>query len=331
MIAELEIHRKAPVFAELKHITKTFRTSRGPLIACDDVSLTIRKGVSLGLVGESGSGKSTLIRVLQMLIPPTSGEVILDGVNVSRLPERKIKPFRRKIQFVAQDPYGSLFPNLTVAQNIMEPLIIHSIGNRSTREEQVIKLMERVGLPMTYYNAFAHELSGGQQQRVAIARALALLPELIVLDEAVSSLDVSIQAQILNLLQSLKDEYNLTYVFISHNLAVIRLLCEETAVMYMGRIVELGDSEKLFARPLHPYTQSLISVIPAFHADGVTPLPSSSLFANGERPSPTHLPKGCAFHPRCPFATDRCRVERPELRQIQPGRQVACHYAESVV
>jgi oligopeptide/dipeptide ABC transporter ATP-binding protein len=317
------------ILAELEHVSKKFKTSRGELTACDDVSLSIQRGVSLGIVGESGSGKSTLVRMLLMLIPPTSGRVLLAGTDVTHLPERKLKPYRRNVQFVAQDPFGSLMPNLTVLQNIMEPLHIHGVGDRKSRRESAIQLMERVGLPASYCNAFPHELSGGQQQRVAIARALALLPKLIVLDEAVSSLDVSIQAQILNLLQNLKEDLNLTYVFISHNLAVIRLMCEQTAVMYLGRVVELGDSEELFHQPLHPYTRSLIAAIPAFTATGVTPLRNDGLHVV-ERPSLTRILPGCAYHTRCPFATDICRQQRPVLRQISETRQVACHHAEKM-
>ncbi|MCL6443290.1 MAG: ATP-binding cassette domain-containing protein [Alicyclobacillus sp.] len=317
----------------LEHVTKSFRTARGQLIACNDINLEVKRGISLGLVGESGSGKSTLIKTIQLLERPTAGTVWIEGQNVTHASERKLKPLRRKIQFVAQDPLSSLFPNMTVGQNIAEPMFIHAVGDKKARQERAIELMERVGLSLAYYHSFPHELSGGQQQRVAIARALALNPEILVLDEAVSSLDVSIQAQILNLLQRLKEELNLTYIFISHNLAVIRLMCEETAVMYLGRIVEQGETDALFKQPLHPYTRSLIACIPAFTAEGVTPLPDASMLT-GERPSPTNLPSGCAYHMRCAFATDKCRSEVPPLQPVSVnrsplGRTAACHYAET--
>ncbi|MCL6632161.1 MAG: ATP-binding cassette domain-containing protein [Alicyclobacillus herbarius] len=310
----------------LEHVSKTFATHRGTVTACDDVSLTVDKGRSLGVVGESGSGKSTLVRILLMLLPPTSGRVWLNGVDVTNLSERRLKPYRRHVQFVAQDPLAALMPNLTVAENIAEPLAIHGVGDKVSRRETTLALMEKVGLPHALCNSLPSELSGGQQQRVAIARALALMPELIVLDEAVSSLDVSIQAQILNLLQALKENMQLTYVFISHNLAVIRLMCEQTAVMYKGKIIEYGESEALFARPLHPYTQALLDAIPAFTKEGVTPLR-----VGGKRgvESGRLTVSGCLYHPRCPFASELCRQERPSLRLIG-DRQVACHHAERV-
>ncbi|WP_067934123.1 oligopeptide/dipeptide ABC transporter ATP-binding protein [Alicyclobacillus kakegawensis] len=310
--------------AQLEHVYKTFSTQRGEVRACDDVSLVVTKGQSLGVVGESGSGKSTLVRILLMLIPPTSGRVWVHGTDVTHLPERRLKPYRRQIQFVAQDPLSALVPNLTVAENIAEPLWIHRIGDKSSRRETALALMEKVGLTLALGNSFPSELSGGQQQRVAIARALALMPELIVLDEAVSSLDVSIQAQILNLLQTLKEDMELTYVFISHNLAVIRLMCEQTAVMYKGRIIEWGESETLFATPLHPYTRELIDAIPAFTAQGVTPLRAvgrKTFEASGSTVT------GCPYHPRCPLASEVCRRDRPSLRPVG-DRQVACHHAD---
>lgn len=311
-----------------KGLTVTFRTSQGPLVACDRINLELRRGTSVGIVGESGSGKSTLIRAIQMLIRPTAGDVFLCGTNVTKMPERKLRGLRRKLQFVAQDPYGSLFPNYTVAKNIMEPLVIHRVGDKRANRDRAFSLMERVGLSPSHFHAYPHELSGGQQQRAAIAQALALYPEVLILDEAVSSLDVSIQAQILNLLQMLKVEMGLTYLFISHNLAVIRLMCEQTVVMYLGRIVEAGDSDELFANPLHPYTKTLLSAIPAFTEDGVTPLDENPAPV-GERPSPTNVPEGCAYHTRCSFAQERCIRERPVLRHIG-NQSVACHYAEKL-
>lgn len=314
---------------ELKGVKKSFSTSRGELIACQDIDLTIRKGRSFGLVGESGSGKSTVMRVLQLLLPATAGEIWMNGVNVSRLPTRRLKPYRRNVQFVAQDPFGSLFPHLSVGGNIAEPLKIHKVGTRATQLERTLQLMDAVGLAHDHYHKFPHELSGGQQQRVAIARALALSPQLLVLDEAVSSLDVSIQAQILNLLQEMKSQMGLTYAFVSHNLAAVRLLCEDIAVMYLGKIVESAPSVEMFKRPIHPYTQSLFEAIPAFIGDEVKPLPTAPL-AKRERPSATNRPSGCAFHTRCPFATDVCREREPEWREPVEGHRVACHYADDM-
>ncbi len=313
---------------KLENITKRFRTSRGDLLACNDITVQVDKGISLGVVGESGSGKSTLIKTLQLLERPTKGNVWIGGQNVTLYSEKRLKPFRRRIQFVAQDPYSSLFPNMTIAQNISEPLYVHGISDKKERRDKAAELMELVGISLSYFHSFPHELSGGQQQRVAIARALALSPEVLVLDEAVSSLDVSIQAQILNLLQRLKKDLGLTYIFISHNLAVIRLMCEQLAVMYLGRVVEQGNSDEVFRNPLHPYTRSLIAAIPAFTNNGVTPLPSESLLG-GNRPSATDLPKGCAYQTRCPFATEICFREEPKLEAMGNGSLVACHNAMS--
>ena len=252
----------------------------------------------------------------------------MNGVHVTNLSSSKLKPYRKNIQSVAQDPFSSLFPHFTVGQNIAEPFKIYRTEKKENLMSKVLELMEQVGLSKEYYDSYPHELSGGQQQRVAIARALALRPEMLVLDEAVSSLDVSIQAQILNLLQTMKEEMGLTYVFISHNLAVIRLLCEETAVMYLGRIVESGHSEAIFRDPVHPYTRALVASIPAFTTNGVKPLPTSSPVL-GDRPSPTNLPNGCAYHTRCLLAKEICKQERPILREIKSGHRVACHFADN--
>lgn len=318
----------ARVLVELKGIKKSFPTSQGELVACQDIDLAIEKGRSFGLVGESGSGKSTVMRVLQLLLPATAGEIWMNGVNVTKLPQRQLKRYRRNVQFVAQDPFGSLFPHYTIGKNISEPLRIHRIGGMKEQTHPALELMDAVGLSSDLFYKFPHELSGGQQQRVAIARALALSPALLVLDEAVSSLDVSIQAQILNLLQSMKERMGLTYAFISHNLAAVRLLCEDVAVMYLGKIVESAPSGVLFKRPMHPYTRSLIDAIPAFVGNQVKPLPSGPV-AIGERPSATRRPSGCAYHTRCAFATDVCRTVEPEWTEPHPGHRVACHHADS--
>lgn len=314
---------------ELKNVSKVFSTSSGPLVACAEVDIAIRPGTSFGLVGESGSGKSTLVRVMQRLIQPTTGRIYMNGVDVTHMSARKMKPFRRHVQAVAQDPYGSLFPHYTVGQNIAEPLAIHAVLSGKGQQEKTLQLMHQVGLSSDYYYSFPHELSGGQQQRVAIARALALDPALLVLDEAVASLDVSIQAQILNLLQTMKEQMGLTYAFVSHNLAVVRLLCEETAVMYLGRVVEAGPSDELFKHPRHPYTRALLDSIPAFTQTGVKPLPALSHMGK-ERPSATNLPSGCAYHNRCPFATNLCKEVTPPLQALESGHRVACHHADAL-
>lgn len=323
------MHNSAKVLVELKGIKKTFATSGGELTACSDINITIRQGRSFGLVGESGSGKSTVMRILQLLLPATEGEIWMNGVHVSSLHQRQLKSYRRNVQFVAQDPFGSLFPHYSIGKNILEPMRIHRVGEKAQQFERALALMDAVGLNRDLFFKYPHELSGGQQQRVAIARALALSPHLLVLDEAVSSLDVSIQAQIINLLQSMKEQLGLTYAFISHNLAVIRLLCEDTAVMYLGKIVEVGPSNELFRRPLHPYTKSLIDAIPAFVGDQVKPLPTS-VQMTGDRPSPTRRPSGCAFHTRCPLATDVCRTVEPAWSEPVAGHRVACHHVDFI-
>ncbi len=305
--------------AALADVTQEFHTSQGKVLACDRVTLAVQRGQSLGLVGESGSGKSTAIRLIQRLIRPSRGRILWQGQEITRWSDRRLKPYRRHMGFVAQDPYGSLFPNRTVVGNVLEPLILHRWEDPRARKARAEELLGRVGIPSAYAAVFPHELSGGQQQRVAIARALALNPDLLLLDEAVSSLDVSIQAQIINLLQDLKEDLALTYLFVSHNLAVVRLLCEQVAVMYLGKIVEVSDTAALFAHPRHPYTEMLIHSIPSFNDSGVSPLPDDPRQA-GAVPSP-----GCPFEPRCPLAVEQCRAETPVLRQLGDGSQVACH------
>jgi oligopeptide/dipeptide ABC transporter ATP-binding protein len=262
------------------------------------------------------------------LLKPSAGRILFKEQDVTTWNDRRLKPIRKSMQWVSQHPAAALFPNLTVGQNIMEPLRTHGIGTPAEREERARWLMSRVGIPEEGFYAFPHEFSGGQQQRIVIARALAVEPECIVLDEAVSSLDVSVQAQILNLLQDLQEEMGIAYLFISHNLAVIRLVCSEVAVMFLGRIVERGSTEEVFAHPKHPYTKKLLSAVPSFTEDGVTPLDEANLL-QGDPPSPLHIPSGCGFRTRCPFATEHCANERPELRSVG-GQEVACHYAEQL-
>ncbi len=305
----------------VEEMTHEFGHGRGKVLACDRMTLRVGRRVSLGLVGESGSGKSTAIRLMQRFMRPTQGKIFWQGVEVTRVPERNLKRYRKKMGFVAQDPYGSLFPNRTVVGNVIEPLIIHGTGANPQRMRRAKELLDRVGIAQGHQYIFPHELSGGQQQRVAIARALALGPDLLMLDEAVSSLDVSIQAQIINLLQDLKVDLDLTYVFVSHNLAVVRLLCETVAVMYLGRVVEMGETQKIFDNPYHPYTKMLIQSIPRLTENGVStlPVPSQPALVGAD------LDTGCAYAPRCPLAMQRCLSQPPELRRQADGTEVACH------
>lgn len=323
------MNAKASPLIELSQVRKVFKTAHGPLTAVDGVDLRLEPGGTIGLVGESGSGKSTVARMLLRLITPTDGSIRIRGQDVTRWNDKQLKQVRSALQWVSQHPASALFPNMTVGQNVMEPMRIHGIGTVQDRERTARSLLKRVGIPDEGFDAFPHEFSGGQQQRIVIARALSVNPQCVVLDEAVSSLDVSVQAQILNLLQDLREEMNLSYLFISHNLAVVRLVCDEVAVMFLGRVVERGKTREVFDRPLHPYTKKLLAAVPSFTADGeVTTLDESSLL-QGDPPSPLHIPSGCAFWARCPHATHLCAVERPRLREVG-SQEVACHHAEEI-
>lgn len=311
------------------------------LAAVDGVSFSLARGRTLGLVGESGCGKSTLSRAVLRLIPPTGGRVRYDGTDITALSPRALRPLRRRMQMVFQDPLGSLNPRLSIGDALTEPLHVHRVGaSAAARRALAAALLERVGMSPEALIRYPHEFSGGQRQRIGIARALALGPELLVCDEPVSALDVSIQSQILNLLAELQRELGLAYLFIAHNLGVVRRLCDDVAVMYLGRFVEVAPAAELFGTPRHPYTQALLAAAPRIRAAGAattvdqggsgapggsrdpTPLP---LLA-GDPPSPLNPPSGCAFHPRCPIAEARCRVDRPSLRAIG-ATQVACHLA----
>ena len=306
-------------------VTEGVMTRRhvGDVKAVDGVDLTIGRGETMGLVGESGCGKTTMGRCILRLEKPTSGEIIYDGQDIAGLDRKALVALRRRIQVIFQDPYSSLNPRMKVGQIIAEPMKVHGVEPETKRRnERVRELLILCGLNARFADRYPHEMSGGQRQRVGIARALALNPEFIVCDEAVSALDVSIQAQIINLLEDLRDKFNLTYLFIAHDLSVVRHLCQRVAVMYLGRVVELAECDELFDNPLHPYTRALLSAVPV--PDPSVEASRSFQPVAGEVPSPINPPPGCVFHPRCPIAIAECRQARPELRELRPGHWVAC-------
>ncbi|ONG47400.1 oligopeptide ABC transporter ATP-binding protein OppF [Pseudoroseomonas deserti] len=295
------------------------------LRAVDDVSLRIMPGETLGLVGESGCGKSTLGRLLIRLLEASDGHVLFDGADITGLAPKQLRETRRGMQIVFQDPYGALNPRMTVEDIVMEPLVIHGAKPDAAARDKVAAMLERVGLSARAASRFPHEFSGGQRQRIGIARALILRPRFIVCDEAVSALDVSVQAQIVNLLQDLQQEMGLTYLFIAHDLSVVRHISDRVAVMYLGRIVELARKEELYAAPLHPYTQALLAAVPAPHPAGRAARRAARLRVAGDMPSAINPPPGCRFHTRCPHAMAICREVAPPLAETAPGHLAACH------
>lgn len=313
---------------EVKNLSKYFpikggvlRRTVGHVRAVDDVSFYVKKGETFGLVGESGCGKSTTGRTILRLLEPTSGQVLFEGKDIASLSRREMRKARRDLQMVFQDPYASLNPQMTVGELIEEPMKVHGLYSSAERKEKVKELMETVGLNKAFVERYPHEFSGGQRQRIGIARALSLQPKLIIADEPVSALDVSIQSQVVNLMEDLQDEFGLTYIFIAHDLSVVKHISDRIGVMYLGRMAEVGTKHELYDTPAHPYTQALLSAVPIPNPK----VKRERIVLQGDVPSPANPPKGCAFHPRCPKAFDRCKVERPELIHLGGEHYVACH------
>jgi len=290
--------------------------------AVDDVSFDIYQGETLGLVGESGSGKTTAGKTILQLYRPTDGEVYFEGKLINNLKGEELRKLRRNMQIIFQDPYGSLNPRMPISEIIGEPLVVHRlIKNRNEMLDRVVEVMELVGLRPEYLNRYPHEFSGGQRQRIGIARAIILNPKFVVCDEPVSALDVSIQSQVINLLNDLQEKLKLTYLFIAHDLAVIRHMCDRVVVMYLGKVMEIAENQELFENPLHPYTQALLSAVPVPDPE----VKKERIILKGDIPSPINPPSGCVFHTRCPVAMPICKEVKPELREIKPGHFVACH------
>ena len=306
------------------HIHKTKESPYSVLKAVDNVNFDIYRGETFGLVGESGCGKSTLGRTILHLLKPTSGNIIFDGINIGSLSKKELKSMRKKMQIVFQDPSSSLNPRKRIKDIVLEPMLIHKIFNKQTSEKRVGELLEVVGLASYYKARYPHELSGGQKQRVGIARALALNPKFVICDEAVSALDVSVQAQVINLLNDLRKEFNLTYLFISHNLNVVYQISDRVAVMYLGNIMEIATYSELYESAMHPYTQALLSSIPQVG----TTSKDDRILLKGDVPNPANPPSGCKFHTRCPVVSEKCKLVAPELKELKGKHFVACHLAE---
>jgi len=332
-----DMEQENSILLEVRNLKKYFPMQRGlfrrvvgHVQAVDGVDFFIREGETLGLVGESGCGKTTTGRLILRAIEPTKGEVLFrkDGemVNITRLPSNEMKTFRRQMQIIFQDPFSSLNPRMTVMDIVSEPLVIHGIAKGSKLKAQVRELLEAVSLRVQHMNRYPYAFSGGQRQRIGIARALALRPKLMVADEPVSALDVSVQAQVLNLLKDLQKKFGLTYLFIAHDLSVVEHISDRVAVMYLGKIVELAPAEELYANPLHPYTEALLSAVPCTDPDHG----KKRIILQGELPSPANPPPGCKFHPRCRYAREACGVEVPEWRDLGGDHWIACHLAEEL-
>ena len=317
---------------EVKHLKEYFNISTGmfrskPLKAVDDVSFAIKRGETLGLVGESGCGKTTVGRTLLHLYKPTAGEIWFDGKPIKT--KADILEYRRKTAMVFQDPYSSLNPRMTVSDIIAEPMDVHKLyANQKERQEKVLELMARVGLNSEHANRYAHEFSGGQRQRIGIARSLATSPEFVVCDEPVSALDVSIQAQVINMFDDLQRDMGLTYLFIAHDLLVVRHISDRIAVMYLGKMVEMADAKEIYSRPLHPYSKSLMSAVPL--PDPQKARENQRIVLTGDIPSPLNAPSGCPFRTRCPHATEQCAMEMPEFKEVSTGHFVACHHVDKI-
>jgi len=313
-------NQRLPIFSKKKHIVK----------AVDDVSIKIYKGETLGLVGESGSGKTSFGRAILRIVEPANGKILFYSnnniIDITKLEKNELKDAWKQMQMIFQDPYSSLNPRMTIKEIISEPLIVNKLGDKNEIDKRVIDIVEKCGLDMEQLSRYPHAFSGGQRQRIGIARALVLNPEFIVCDEPVSSLDVSIQAQIMNLLKDLQNQFDLTYLFIAHDLSVVAYICDRVVVMYLGKFVEIGPVEKVYYTPKHPYTEALMSAIPA-------PDPENKMrpiLLSGEKPNPANPPKGCRFHTRCRYATNKCKEDEPKLVEYEPDHFVACHYADKL-
>lgn len=318
----------------VRHLKKYFPVDRGAIIkhhvgdikAVDDVSFEIYEGETLGLVGETGCGKTTVGRTMLRLYEPTDGQVIFDGVDLMSLNESKLRRMRQRMQMIFQDPYASLNPRMTVGSIIGAPLEVHGVAHGKAKLKRVQELLQMVGLNPYFINRYPHEFSGGQRQRIGIARSMALNPDLVICDEPISSLDVSIQAQVVNLLEELQDKLGLTYLFIAHDLSMVRHISDRLVVMYLGKVMEMADRDEIYLNPLHPYTQALMSAVPV--ADPEVAQKRKRIILEGDIPSPANPPEGCNFSTRCPIVKEICKRDEPEIRELRPGHYVACHFAE---
>ncbi|MBF4695230.1 ABC transporter ATP-binding protein [Fusibacter ferrireducens] len=324
------------VLLEVKNLKKYFKVDKGIIRrnikyvkAVDDISFKIYKGETLGLVGESGCGKSTTGRTIIRLYDVTDGEVIFDGAEIGQMSEHELKPFRKRIQMIFQDPYASLNTRMTVSDIIGEPLDIHGLASGQDRQMKIFELLERVGLSKMHASRYPHEFSGGQRQRIGIARALAVDPDFIICDEPISALDVSIQAQVVNMLEDLQNEFGLTYLFIAHDLSMVKHISDRIGVMYLGKMAEIAESNALYEKPLHPYTQALLSAIPI--PDPEVTRAKQRIILEGDVPSPINPPSGCRFRTRCIYAFDKCKEIEPELKEVEPEHFVACHLMDEKV